>query len=133
MCPATDDQIEILKLTSLINAKDEIIVKQTAELNVLRKKIEKVRPKKKSPQSKIAVKPAAKKAAAVKASDKAGTSTRSLAQIAAEALAKAKVPVKKTAKKPAASKILQKNHKTCYCQRKPGNVCLKIKKMEGCS
>jgi alpha-amylase len=47
MCPATDDQIEILKLDSQIKAKDEIISKQTTELNSLRKKLlrAKVKPK----------------------------------------------------------------------------------------
>ena len=48
MCPATDDQIEILKLDSQIKAKDEIIAKQDIELTSLRKKILKARPKAKS-------------------------------------------------------------------------------------
>ena len=45
MCPATDDQIEILKLDSQIKAKDEIISKQEIELTSLRKKILKAKPK----------------------------------------------------------------------------------------
>ena len=39
MCPASEEQIEILKLDSLIKAKDEIIAKQTTELNSLNKKL----------------------------------------------------------------------------------------------
>jgi alpha-amylase len=39
MCPATEEQIEILKLDSQIKAKDEIIAKQSAELNSLKKKL----------------------------------------------------------------------------------------------
>jgi alpha-amylase len=45
MCPATDEQIEILKLDSQIKAKDEIIVKQNGELNSLRKKLLKTKTK----------------------------------------------------------------------------------------
>jgi len=45
MCPATEDQIEILKLDSQIKAKDEIIARQTSELVTLNKKLSKVKPK----------------------------------------------------------------------------------------
>jgi alpha-amylase len=39
MCPATEEQIEILKLDSQIKAKDEIIEKQIFELDLLKKKL----------------------------------------------------------------------------------------------
>jgi alpha-amylase len=39
MCPASAEQIEILKLDSQIKIKDEIIAKQTLELDTLRKKV----------------------------------------------------------------------------------------------
>jgi alpha-amylase len=47
MCPATEEQIEILKLGSEIKAKDEIILLQTQELDSLRKKIKRAKPKQK--------------------------------------------------------------------------------------
>jgi len=43
MCPATEEQIEILKLDSQIKAKDEIIEKQTAELTSLNKKLSRIK------------------------------------------------------------------------------------------
>jgi len=45
MCPATEDQIEILKLDSQIKAKDEIIARQTSELFTLNKKLLKIKTK----------------------------------------------------------------------------------------
>jgi alpha-amylase len=45
MCPATEDQIEILKLDSQIKAKDEIIARQTSELVTLNKKLSKIKAK----------------------------------------------------------------------------------------
>jgi alpha-amylase len=48
MCPATEEQIEILKLDSQIKAKDEIIARQTSELVTLTKKLSKVKPKTKT-------------------------------------------------------------------------------------
>ena len=45
MCPATEDQIEILKLDSQIKAKDEIIARQTSELFTLNKKLSKIKAK----------------------------------------------------------------------------------------
>jgi alpha-amylase len=45
MCPASDEQIEILKLDSQIKAKDEIIAKQSTELESLKKKILSAKPK----------------------------------------------------------------------------------------
>jgi alpha-amylase len=54
MCPATDEQIEILKLDSQIKAKDEIIVRQTSELVTMNKKLSKIKPKKKViPKTKV--------------------------------------------------------------------------------
>jgi hypothetical protein len=92
MCPATDEQIEILKLDSQIKARDEMIVKLTDENVTLRKKLEKS-------------KPAIKKVAKVKEGTK--TTSRTLAEIAAEAIAKSKVTAattKEKSKKRASSK-----------------------------
>jgi alpha-amylase len=104
MCPASDDQIEILKLSSQIKAKDEIIGKQSEEINILKKKLEKVKPKKKITRLKSPVKKVIKKAVPKKALNEELTGKRTLAQIAAEAIAKAKVPVSKTKVKTAARK-----------------------------
>ncbi len=48
MCPATDEQIEILKLGSQLRAKEEIIVKQTTDLDYLMKKLSKTKIKPKT-------------------------------------------------------------------------------------
>lgn len=48
MCPATEEQIEILNLDSQIKAKNEIIEKQTAELDSLKKKFSKTNAKPKT-------------------------------------------------------------------------------------
>jgi alpha-amylase len=48
LCPVTGEQIEILKLDSFIKSKDEIINKQKIEIESLKKKIAKVKPKTKS-------------------------------------------------------------------------------------
>ena len=48
MCPASDEQIEILKLNSLLKVKNEIITNQSSEIETLRKKVEKLKPKKAS-------------------------------------------------------------------------------------
>jgi alpha-amylase len=48
MCPATEEQIEILKLDSQIKAKDEIIIKQTSEIDYLMKKLSKTKTKPKT-------------------------------------------------------------------------------------
>jgi alpha-amylase len=81
MCPASDEQIKILKFDSMIKAKDEIIAQQEIEIDALKKKLLKYKPKTKA-RSKISEKPPEK------------TKTRKLTEIAAEALAKAKTPVK---------------------------------------
>jgi alpha-amylase len=57
MCPATEEQIEILKLDSQIKAKDEIISIQTAELSSLNKKLARAKPKTKALKVKSAAKP----------------------------------------------------------------------------
>jgi len=62
MCPASDEQIEILKLDSLIKAKDELIAKQSAELESLNKKLSRVKPK---PKTKVTKNPVAAKAGKV--------------------------------------------------------------------
>lgn len=48
LCPASDEQIEILKLDSLIKAKDELIAKQSAELTSLNKKLDRLKTRTKS-------------------------------------------------------------------------------------
>ncbi len=48
MCPATEEQIEILKLDSQIKAKDEIITNQTNEIALINKKLAKIKPKAKT-------------------------------------------------------------------------------------
>jgi alpha-amylase len=93
MCPATEEQIEILKLDSRIKAKDEIIAKQSEEIESLKKKILKSKTK-----TKANIKKAARSVTTVKTKPPAKTRTRTLTEIAAEALAKAKV--KPDAKKP---------------------------------
>jgi alpha-amylase len=84
MCPATEEQIEILKLDSQIKAKDEIIVKQSVEIVSLKKKLLRSKPKATAES---------KTRASLKISKKTTekTKTRLLTEIAAEALAKAKV------------------------------------------
>ncbi len=84
LCPATDDQIEILKLNSQIQSKDERIAILSAENQELKKKIEKAITRVKKP---AAVKGVIKKP------------SKSLAEIAVEALAKSKVSVKKAGTK----------------------------------
>jgi alpha-amylase len=108
MCPATDDQIEILKLGSQIKAKDEVIAKQTFEIDGLKKKLERARPKKKSTSTKSVVKAVEKKAAAVKASSRVVTKKRTLAEIAAEAFAKTKATVKSAQKSPVKKAVARK-------------------------
>lgn len=91
MCPATDEQIEILKLDSELKAKEEIISGLVTENESLKKKLDRLKPKKSA--AKRAVK---SKAPGKKISAPAG-GPKSLAQIAAEALAKSKVTsVRKT-------------------------------------
>jgi alpha-amylase len=115
LCPASEDQLEILKLGSQIKAKDELIAKQNSEIVGLKKKLDKVSPKKKSTPVKPAKKPVKKKAATEKTPLKKETKARSLAQIAAEAFAKTKAPVKKitkkTTKKTTAGKVTARSTK----------------------
>jgi alpha-amylase len=107
MCHVSDEELQILKLSSELKAKNELIKKQGLEIDGLTKKLEKSKPKKKITRAKPAVKTAEKKAV-VKTMLKETSGTRSLAQLAAEAFAKVKIPAKKSAKaavkKPAAKK-----------------------------
>jgi alpha-amylase len=48
MCPASEEQIKILKLDSLIKEKDELIANQNTELESLKKKLSKEKPKPKT-------------------------------------------------------------------------------------
>jgi alpha-amylase len=123
MCPATEEQIEILKLGSQIKAKNEIIEKQSVEIDGLKKKLEKIIPKSKVTKTKKAVKPVSKKAVPVKAAARAEAETRTLAQIAADALAKAKVPRKRasaaTSKKTTTRKVSAKKATVKKSAKKP--------------
>jgi alpha-amylase len=90
MCSATEEQIEILKRDSEIKAKDETIAKQATEIESLKKKLLKSRPK---------IKNASKRTARGKTSDEPLLETRrpTLTEMAAEALAKARVSAKQKA------------------------------------
>jgi alpha-amylase len=80
MCPATEEQIEILKLDSQIKAKDEIIAEQTVELVSLRKKLSKtkVKPKAKTKESLAIVtkRPVTKKASPISTKVKAASAEK---------------------------------------------------------
>jgi alpha-amylase len=84
MCPATDEQIEILKLGSAVKVKDELITKQIAEIEQLKKKLEKTRLKRKAP---IKAKTAGKRIT------KTDRGKKNLSDLPAESLAKEKSPV----------------------------------------
>jgi uncharacterized coiled-coil protein SlyX len=43
ICPVTEENIEILKLNSQIREQDEIIAKQTSELDSLNKRLSKIK------------------------------------------------------------------------------------------
>ena len=45
ICPASDEEIKILKLESMLNAKTEDLIKQAAEIDALKRKVEKLKPK----------------------------------------------------------------------------------------
>ena len=94
MCPATDEQIEILKLDSQLSIKNEIIKKQASEIATLAKKLEKLQPK--TPRANLTRK-SVKSKGAVKA-DKGVSSagTKTLTALAAEALARAQQSAKKS-------------------------------------
>lgn len=104
MCPATDEQIQILKLDSQIKSKDELITTLSSENETLKKKLQKLKPK-----TKIAAK-----------------DSRSLAQIAAEAIAKSGVTVSNgkssSAKKSAGKTIRSKTTKSKAATGKASRV-----------
>jgi alpha-amylase len=81
MCPATEEQIEILKLDSQIKAKDEIIAKQITELASLNRKLAKAKPKTKALKIKSEVKP---------------ESTKKVKSTASKKIPKSKLGVRKT-------------------------------------
>jgi alpha-amylase len=90
MNPASEEQIEILKLDSQIKAKDKIIAEQTAELVSLNKKLYRIKP-------------------ATKAKSKADTlkadKTKSTAKVAVKAKSKISIPKRvKSAEKPKSAK-----------------------------
>ena len=108
MNPASEEQIEILKLNSQIKAKDETINKQTAEIELLKKKLLKAKPKSKTTLrvGKTAVITAkATKKDSGSAKVKATLIKKSRASVKAEpVLVAKKISVKKTKKTPAGSK-----------------------------
>jgi alpha-amylase len=130
MCPATDDQIEILKLSSQLKAKEEIITKQNIELEGLKKKLDKVKPKKKTAKSASSVKTAVKKSAPAKTVKGKAANKTTLAQMAAEALAKANVESKPAKKLPAKKKTVKKTaeKKTAAKKSKPTDAKTTAKK-----
>jgi alpha-amylase len=73
MCPATEEQVEILKLDLQIKAKDEIIEKQTSELDSLKKKLSKTKTK---PKTIPAAPKKVKSAEKTKSAKKVKTTTR---------------------------------------------------------
>jgi alpha-amylase len=88
MCPATDEQIQILKLDSMVKAKDEQITSLITENETLKKKLQKFRPK-----VKTKAKTTKKGTKVNEIADETDKNSRSLAQIAAEAIAKSGVTV----------------------------------------
>ncbi|HVN58966.1 MAG TPA: glycoside hydrolase family 57 protein [Bacteroidales bacterium] len=106
MCPATEDQIEILKLDSQLKSRDETIAKLQSEIVSLRDK---------SPAKPRAARKTTVKAAAKTAEKK---TVRSLAEIAAEALAKSNVKTKSKAK----AKPKTKTARTVKTAKKAGNT-----------
>lgn len=86
MCPATDEQIQILKLDSQVKAKDELITTLISENETLKKKLQKFTPK-----TKTRAKTTKKTRKGIETPEEPGKNSRSLAQIAAEAIAKSGV------------------------------------------
>jgi alpha-amylase len=107
MCPATDEQIEILKLDSQIKAKEEIIVRQASELVTLNKKLSKIKPKKKViPKTKVKTKSAAvTKSNSV---DKVTVSRSKTKSLAPEKIKSTEKPKSARIRKPTARKISPK-------------------------
>jgi alpha-amylase len=89
MCPATEEQIQILKLDSEVKAKDELISALKAENETLKARLDKLKPKSKT---------TSRKAGSIKPVKETGADedkkSRTLAQIAAEAIAKSGVNIK---------------------------------------
>jgi alpha-amylase len=107
MCPATDEQIEILKLDSQIKAKEEIIVRQASELVTLNKKLSKIKPKKKViPKTKVKTKSATlTKSNSV---DKVTVSRSKTKSLAPEKIKSTEKPKSARIRKPTARKISPK-------------------------
>jgi alpha-amylase len=95
LCPATDEQIEILKLDSQIRAKDELIKIQASEITTLNRKLNRLLPKKTRAAGKTPakVKPVAAKS---EGRSKEVTKTKSLSVLASEALERAKAAAVKS-------------------------------------
>lgn len=99
MCPATEQEIEILKYDSQLRARDEIIKRQEEEIRTLKKKLERATGKKIKTTSKETTKTSSKKTAKSSATaGKRGTVSKdkSLLELAAEVIAKTKIRDKKT-------------------------------------
>ena len=123
MCPASVEQIEILKLNSQIKAKDEIIVKQNAELESIRKKLEKAKPK-----SKTAAKAQKTKLVKTKVSKKIPDSTAAKKKIAGKSKTSAKAESGLTTRKAVVKKSTKTTAGTKAKGRKPtGKAVAKTK------
>lgn len=108
MCPATEEQIEILKLDSRIKAKDELIAKQTIEIGLLKKKLGKI-----SPKTKTTSRAGGVSKSPVRSATGTRKVTKTLTEMAVEALAKVKTPVKqKGTKKINVRPVKEKQAKT---------------------
>jgi alpha-amylase len=103
MCPASPEQIEILKLDSQIKAKDEIISKQTIELDALRKKVLKTKAKPKSRTKSVSA--AATKEKTVKKNIAASAKVKTSAP---PKILKAKISKSSSAEKKTAAKLKSK-------------------------
>jgi alpha-amylase len=108
MCPASEEQIEILKLNSQIKAKDEIIVKQNAELEAIRKKLDKAKPKSKATakagKAELVKTRIAKKKPSPKGAEKTIPKKSKASAETENSVTTAKTAVKKSVKKPSGLK-----------------------------
>jgi alpha-amylase len=124
MCPASEEQIEILKLNSQIKAKDELIASQSRELETLRKKIKKTTPakKKSAPSEKSAVskKVSVKKKSAPAAKEKTAKEIAKKTEESSELKTTKKTVARKTAKS-------QAKPKTKASGKTTGKVAVKSK------
>jgi len=111
ICPATEQEIEILKYDSQLRAKDEIIARQAKEIETLKKKLAKETGKKQKKGEKAKVEETTEETGKKKRGRPEG---KSLAQLAAEVVAKSKIKSDKTktTKKSSSSKKITSRKKS---------------------